>query len=44
MPSIIFGRREVNLVRMHQNHDRLIGHDNEAALRKDLAQLAEAAE
>jgi phenylpropionate dioxygenase-like ring-hydroxylating dioxygenase large terminal subunit len=44
VPSIIFGRREVNLVRMHQNHDRLIGHDNEAALRKDLGQLAEAAE
>ncbi len=32
VPSIILGRREVNLVRMHKNHDRLIGHDAEAAL------------
>jgi nitrite reductase/ring-hydroxylating ferredoxin subunit len=43
VPSIILGRREVNLVRMHQNHDRLIGHDAAAALEKG-SELAEAAE
>jgi phenylpropionate dioxygenase-like ring-hydroxylating dioxygenase large terminal subunit len=32
VPSIVFGKREVNLIRMHQNHDRLIGHDSDAAL------------
>jgi phenylpropionate dioxygenase-like ring-hydroxylating dioxygenase large terminal subunit len=42
VPSIVFGRREVNLIRMHQNHDRLIGHDSGAALGR--AELAEAAE
>jgi phenylpropionate dioxygenase-like ring-hydroxylating dioxygenase large terminal subunit len=42
VPSIVFGRREVNLIRMHQNHDRLIGHDNEAALGH--TNMAEAAE
>jgi phenylpropionate dioxygenase-like ring-hydroxylating dioxygenase large terminal subunit len=42
VPSIILGRREVNLVRMHQNHDRLIGHDAAAALGK--SEFAEAAE
>jgi carnitine monooxygenase subunit len=43
VPSIILGRREVNLVRMHQNHDRLIGHDVAAALGKgpDFAEAAE---
>jgi phenylpropionate dioxygenase-like ring-hydroxylating dioxygenase large terminal subunit len=35
VPSIILGRREVNLVRMHQNHDRLIGHNAAAALGKN---------
>jgi phenylpropionate dioxygenase-like ring-hydroxylating dioxygenase large terminal subunit len=43
VPSIIMGRREVNLVNMHQNHDRLIGHDAAAALRGE-NQYAEAAE
>jgi phenylpropionate dioxygenase-like ring-hydroxylating dioxygenase large terminal subunit len=43
VPSIILGKREVNIVRMHQNHDRLIGHDAAAALGKH-AELAEAAE
>jgi len=42
VPSIILGRREVNLVRMHQNHDRLIGHNAAAALGKN--EFAEAAE
>jgi hypothetical protein len=32
VPSIVLGRREVNLIRMHQNHDRLIGHDAAEAL------------
>ena len=32
VPSIIMGRREVNIVNMHKNHDRLIGHDANAAL------------
>jgi nitrite reductase/ring-hydroxylating ferredoxin subunit len=42
VPSIILGRREQNVLRMHKNYDRLIGHDAEAALRD--AGLAEAAE
>ena len=32
VPSVIFGRREQNLIRMHKNYDRLIGHDSDAAL------------
>jgi len=32
VPSIILGRREQNVLRMHQNYDRLIGHDPVAAL------------
>lgn len=32
VPSLIFGRREQNVGRMHRNYDRLIGHDVEAAL------------
>jgi phenylpropionate dioxygenase-like ring-hydroxylating dioxygenase large terminal subunit len=43
VPSIVLGKREVNLIRMHQNHDRLIGHDVSAALGKG-ADFAEAAE
>lgn len=31
VPSIILGRREQNVLRIHQNYDRLIGHDPEAA-------------
>jgi hypothetical protein len=27
VPTIVFGRREQNLIRMHRNHDRLIGLD-----------------
>jgi nitrite reductase/ring-hydroxylating ferredoxin subunit len=42
VPSIIFGRREQNVLRMHKNYDKLIGHDAAAALRAD--RLAEAAE
>jgi hypothetical protein len=43
VPSVILGRREVNLIHMHQNHDRLIGHDAAAALGKG-TEFAEAAE
>ena len=32
VPSIVLGKREVNLIRMHQNHDRLIGYDALVAL------------
>ena len=32
VPSLLFGRREQNVSRMHRNYDRLIGHDVEAAL------------
>jgi nitrite reductase/ring-hydroxylating ferredoxin subunit len=39
VPSVILGKREVNIVRMHQNHDRLIGHNAGHALG-----LADAAE
>jgi hypothetical protein len=42
VPSIVFGKREQNVLRMHKNYDKLIGHDAEAALRG--AGLAEAAE
>ncbi|HEX4504969.1 MAG TPA: aromatic ring-hydroxylating dioxygenase subunit alpha [Alphaproteobacteria bacterium] len=42
VPSIIMGRREVNIVNMHKNHDRLIGHNVEAALGKN--EFDEAAE
>jgi nitrite reductase/ring-hydroxylating ferredoxin subunit len=46
--SILLGRREQNVLRMHKNYDKLIGHDTAAALHaqraaKD-AELAEAAE
>jgi nitrite reductase/ring-hydroxylating ferredoxin subunit len=42
VPSILLGRREQNVLRMHKNYDRLIGHDPAAALRAQ--RLAEAAE
>ena len=42
VPSIILGRREQNVLRMHKNYDKLIGHDPAAALRAE--RLAEAAE
>lgn len=32
VPSIILGRREQNVLRMHKNYDRLIGHDVDVAL------------
>lgn len=32
VPSILLGRREQNVLRMHKNYDRLIGHDPAAAL------------
>ena len=42
VPSVIFGRREQNVMRMHKNYDRLIGHDAEAALAAEgLKQAAE---
>ena len=43
VPSIILGKRELNVLRMHKNYDRLIGHDAAAALRAE-GLLAEAAE
>jgi nitrite reductase/ring-hydroxylating ferredoxin subunit len=43
VPSIILGKREQNVLRMHKNYDRLIGHDAAAALRAE-GLLAEAAE
>jgi hypothetical protein len=42
VPSIILGKREQNVLRMHINYDKLIGHDPAAALRAE--GLAEAAE
>jgi phenylpropionate dioxygenase-like ring-hydroxylating dioxygenase large terminal subunit len=33
VPSVVFGKREQNIMRMHKNYDRLIGHDAAAALR-----------
>ncbi|MDX3886179.1 MAG: aromatic ring-hydroxylating dioxygenase subunit alpha [Sphingomonas sp.] len=41
VPSIILGRREQNVLRMHKNYDRLIGHDAASALAADLPQAAE---
>jgi len=41
VPSIILGRREQNVLRMHRNYDRLIGHDPAAALAAELPQAAE---
>ena len=35
VPSIVFGKREQNVLRMHKNYDKLIGHDAEAALRAE---------
>jgi len=32
VPSVIFGKREQNLVRMHKNYDRILGHDAAKAL------------
>jgi len=42
VPSIVFGKREQNVLRMHKNYDKLIGHDAAAALRAE--GLADAAE
>lgn len=42
VPSIILGKREQNVLRMHKNYDKLIGHDAKAALRD--AGLLDAAE
>ena len=41
VPSIILGRREQNVLRMHQNYDRLIGHDPVAALAEVYREAAE---
>jgi nitrite reductase/ring-hydroxylating ferredoxin subunit len=35
VPSIILGKREQNVLRMHKNYDKLIGHDAAAALRAE---------
>jgi nitrite reductase/ring-hydroxylating ferredoxin subunit len=42
VPSIILGRREQNVLHMHKNYDKLIGHDAKAALQAE--GLLEAAE
>ncbi len=42
VPSIILGKREQNVLRMHINYDKLIGHDAAATLRAE--KFAEAAE
>jgi phenylpropionate dioxygenase-like ring-hydroxylating dioxygenase large terminal subunit len=34
VPSVIFGKREINLTRMHKAYDAAIGHDNEASVRE----------
>jgi phenylpropionate dioxygenase-like ring-hydroxylating dioxygenase large terminal subunit len=34
VPSVLFGKREINLTRMHKHYDALIGHDNEASVRE----------
>jgi hypothetical protein len=33
VPSLVFGKREINLTRMHKEYDAVIGHDNEASVR-----------
>ena len=35
VPSIVLGKREQNVLRMHKNYDKLIGHDAKAALRAE---------
>jgi hypothetical protein len=39
VPSIVFGKREINLTRMHKRYDELIGHDAEKALLRQHNQL-----
>ena len=34
VPSVLFGKREINLTRMHKHYDAAIGHDNEASVRE----------
>jgi hypothetical protein len=34
VPSILFGKREICLTRMHKAYDAAIGHDNEASVRE----------
>jgi phenylpropionate dioxygenase-like ring-hydroxylating dioxygenase large terminal subunit len=34
VPSVLFGKREINLTRMHKHYDAVIGHDNEASVRE----------
>jgi phenylpropionate dioxygenase-like ring-hydroxylating dioxygenase large terminal subunit len=41
VPSVIFSKREANIARMHRNHDRLIGHDVDKALKAGQKQAAE---
>ena len=32
VPTVVFGKREINLTRMHKAYDEMIGHDAEAAV------------
>ena len=40
VPSVVFGRREQNVMRMHKTYDRLIGHDAQAALAAERQAIA----
>jgi len=33
VPTIVFGKREINLTRMHKEYDAMIGHDAEKAVK-----------
>ena len=39
VPSVLFGKREICLTRMHKAYDRAIGHDAELALRNNAAAM-----
>jgi hypothetical protein len=39
VPSIIFGKREICLTRMHKAYDAAIGHNVEAALRSNSSKM-----
>ena len=34
VPTVVFGKREINLTRMHKEYDALIGHDAEKAVKE----------
>ena len=38
-PSVLFGKREICLTRMHKAYDAAIGHNVEAALRSNAAKM-----